>query len=87
VAPELLILDIMMPNRDGFSAAREIREKLPKVPILMVSTRDDEEMIAASKVAGAQGFVSKLDVPVVLLDAVEALLQGQNCFPNGAHPE
>ena len=37
-------------------------------------------MIAASKVAGAQGFVSKLDVPVVLLDAVEALLQGQNYF-------
>ncbi len=87
VAPDLVILDIMMPNRDGFSAAREIRQKLPKVPILMVSTRDDEEMIAASKVAGAQGFVSKLDVPVVLLDAVEALLQGRNYFPNGTHPE
>jgi DNA-binding NarL/FixJ family response regulator len=78
--PDLIILDVAMPIQGGFSAAKEIKKSFPDVPILILSMHDDPEMIRASKLAGAQGFITKTDVSAALLIAVEALLQGQTFY-------
>jgi DNA-binding NarL/FixJ family response regulator len=77
----------MMPLRDGFSATREIKRVLPNIPVLLISTRGDKETLAESKLAGAQGFVSKFDLSFELLKAVDALILGKTFFPDGIHSE
>jgi hypothetical protein len=81
----LIILDVVMPLRDGFSATREIKRVLPNIPVLLFSTSGDKETLAESKLAGAQGFVSKFDLSFKLLKAVDALIQGDTFFPDGIH--
>ena len=83
--PDLVILDVAMPVLDGFSAAERIKKALPSVPILMFSMHD--EVIQASKLVQAQGFVTKSEDASVLLDAVEALLRGENFFPDNGNLE
>ena len=85
--PDLIILDVAMPVLSGFSATKEIRKCLPDVPILILSMHDDPEMIRASKLAGAQGFITKMDVSAALLIAVDALLQGQTFYSNEAYKQ
>jgi DNA-binding NarL/FixJ family response regulator len=78
--PDLIILDVTMPLVDGFSAARQIRKILPGVRILILSMHNDPTIVERSRLAEAQGFVTKTDVVSTLLLAVEALLQGQTFF-------
>lgn len=85
--PDLVILDVAMPVLDGFSAAERIKKALPGVPILMFSMHDGPEVIQASKLVQAQGFVTKSEDASVLLDAVEALLRGENFFPDNGNLE
>jgi DNA-binding NarL/FixJ family response regulator len=82
--PDLIVLDVSMPILDGFSAAKQIKQALPTVPILMLSMHAGAEMVRASKAAGAQGFVTKTEVASVLLKAVDALLQGYTCFSDAS---
>ena len=80
--PDLVILDVAMPVLDGLSAAERIKKALPSVPILMFTMHDGPELILASKLVQAQGVVTKSEDASVLLDAVEALLRGENFFPD-----
>ena len=82
VNPNLIILDVTMPVLDGFSAAKEIKEVLPAVPILMLSIHDGPEMARGSRSVGAQGFITKAAANEVLLRAVDVLLTGGTFFPN-----
>jgi DNA-binding NarL/FixJ family response regulator len=79
--PDLIILDVTMPNLNGFAAARQIRTFLPEVPILILSMHEGHSVVREAQQAGAQGFVSKSDAGHVLLKAVDAVLQGQTFFP------
>lgn len=83
--PRLVILDISMPVVDGFSAAKQIREALPRVPILIYSADESPEAVEYSRAVGAQGFVNKNEIGEVLLKAVDVLLAGGTFFPNGNH--
>lgn len=85
--PDLVILDVAMPVLDGFSAAERIKKALPDVPILMFSMHDGPEVMQASKLAQAQGFVTKTEDASVLLNAVGALLRGENFFPVSSNLE
>ena len=80
--PDLIILDVAMPVLDGFSAAERIKKALPNVPILMFSMHDGPEVVQATKAAHAQGFVTKTEDASVLLNAVDALVQGEDFFPD-----
>lgn len=61
MAPDLILMDVDMPNMDGFSACREIRriETGAAVPIIMVTGGDDIEAVTSAYEAGATDFVSK----------------------------
>jgi two-component system nitrate/nitrite response regulator NarL len=83
--PDLIILDVTMPVLDGFRAAKKIREKLPEVPILMLSMHDGPEMVRMSRRVGAQGFINKSEISTVLLQAIDVLLAGGNFFANGEY--
>lgn len=79
--PDLIILDVTMPNLDGFAATRQIRTFLPEVPILILSMHQGHSAVREAQQAGAQGFVSKSEAGDVLLKAVDAVLDGRTFFP------
>jgi DNA-binding NarL/FixJ family response regulator len=83
--PDLIILDVMMPIKGGFAAAAEIKNALPNIPILLISTQHDGELVRESKMAGVQGFISKFDLRSALLKATDALLKGETFFVDGNH--
>jgi len=78
--PDLIILDITMPVLDGFSAAKEIREFLPKVPILFLSMHEGRHIEEQAKSVGAQGFVRKAEAGADLLNAVDCVLRNETFF-------
>jgi two-component system response regulator NreC len=78
--PDLIVLDITMPRLGGFDAAREIRKRHPKMPILFLSMHEGKHIVETAKAIPVQGFVMKNQVGQVLLDAVGALLNGHTFF-------
>ena len=56
--PDIAILDISMPKKDGITAAREIREKL-KIPIIFLTAAYDPETVKKAKAAGIAAFLTK----------------------------
>jgi DNA-binding NarL/FixJ family response regulator len=79
--PDLVVLDITMPVLSGLEAAREIRKILPRVPILILSMHESNQLIEEAKKVGVQGYVTKTQVGGTLLQAVDALLREENFFP------
>src|SRR4029077_5811820 len=79
--PDLIILDITMPILSGFEAAREIRKTMPKVPILILSMHESNQLIGETKKIGVQGYVTKTQVGSTLMDAVDKLLRHETFFP------
>ena len=73
-APDLVVMDIMMPELDGFSAAREIR-KTSAVPIIFLSARGEEYDRINGFESGADDYVVKPFSPKELLLRVEAILR------------
>src|SRR6267154_3175549 len=78
--PDLIILDISMPGIGGFEAARQIRIFLPDVPILFFTMHNTPQLFAIAQSVGAQGFVTKDQMAVTLLEAVDALRNKQTFF-------
>lgn len=57
--PELVLMDLSLPELDGFGAVRELRAAGAKVPIIIVSAYDDPETRARAQAAGANDYVTK----------------------------
>ncbi len=73
--PHLILLDLMLPLRNGFEVCREIREQDRSVPILILTARDEEPDIVRGLEAGADGYVTKPFGIRELLARAEALLR------------
>lgn len=74
LSPDLAILDVSMPVLDGFSAAREIRKRVPHTRIVIVSLSRTEAFIEVARKIGVHGYVMKSEGSAALLNAVEAAL-------------
>ena len=75
---DVAILDIRMPGMDGIAAAQAILERKPECRIIMLTTFNNEELVARSISAGAHGFLLKDADPEVLVTAVRNVAQGES---------
>jgi two-component system, NarL family, response regulator DevR len=76
--PDVVIMDIRLPDGSGIEATREIRALLPNTQVLMLTTFADDEALFASIMAGAAGYVLKQIKGADLVRAVQAVGSGQS---------
>jgi len=74
--PDLILLDIGLPKLNGIEAARQIRKLSPKSKILFVSQESSADIVREALGTGASGYVVKSDAGSELLEAVSAVLRG-----------
>ncbi len=77
--PDLVLLDIGMPNLNGIEAARQILANSPETNILILTVHDSQEVVREVLGVGARGFLLKSDAGRDLVTAVEAV-QGRQTF-------
>ena len=72
--PDLAVLDINMPNLNGFDLAQKLRER-SRIPILMLTARSEEEDVVRALSQGADDYLSKPFSPKILVARIRALLR------------
>ena len=80
LSPDVVLLDIAMPNLNGLEAARQILSVSPDIAILILTMHDSDHTIREVLRAGARGFLLKSDAGRDLVSAVEALEQQRTFF-------
>ena len=78
--PEVVILDIGMPNLNGLEATRQILKTNPQIKVLVLTLHDSDQVVQEVLNAGARGFLLKTDAARDLVAAVEALRRGKTYF-------
>ena len=78
--PDVLLLDIGMPNLNGLDATRQILAMMPEARILILTVHDSEQVVREVLAAGARGFLLKSDAGRDLLAAVEAVRHQRTYF-------
>jgi len=79
-SPDLVILDISMPNLRGLEAIKEIKSGYPRVKILVLTMHKKKEFIRQALSGGADGFLLKEDAGGELIQAVQAIRKGGKYF-------
>ena len=77
LAPDLVVLDLLMPGMDGVSATRAIRGASPRTHVVVLTSSDDDELAFAAIEAGAQSFLPKNLAGTTLLDALHDAARGE----------
>lgn len=75
--PDIIIMDINMPEMDGIEATRAIKEALPNTKILILTMYSDEAYLKEGLKAGASGYVLKRAVDTELISAIQTVLNGE----------
>lgn len=81
--PQVVVMDVRLPDRSGVEACREIRSADPNVRILMLTSYADEEAVFSSIVAGASGYLLKQIRGQELVRAIESVAAGQSLLDPG----
>ncbi len=82
VEPDVIVMDVMMPGKDGVDACREIMEELPNVQVLMLTASTAEDAVIEAVAAGATGYLQKHSGPEELAVAIRDLAQGKLRIPD-----
>jgi DNA-binding NarL/FixJ family response regulator len=83
--PDILVIDLAMPELNGLTATREILRALPKTEVVLLTMHNTEQVIREVLESGARGFVLKSDAGQNLVAAVKAVAAGKPFFtPNVA---
>jgi DNA-binding NarL/FixJ family response regulator len=74
--PDVVIMDVRLPDGSGVEACREIRQENPNTKVIMLTSYADDEAVFASILAGAAGYLLKQTRGQALAEAIEAVAQG-----------
>jgi two-component system, NarL family, response regulator NreC len=78
--PDLVIMDIGMPNLNGIEATAQIVKRNPSIGVIILSVHSDEEYLLRALTAGAKGYLLKESADVDLLRAVQSVAQRKSFF-------
>ncbi len=76
--PDVVVLDVRLPDKSGVEACRDIRERFPEVKVLMLTSFADEEALMAAILAGASGYVLKRIRSTELLGDIRRVGAGES---------
>ena len=74
--PDLIVVDIGMPQLNGLDATRQIKRLLPRVKVIVVTMNEDSGLVAEAFRAGATGYLLKYSAAHELLQAIQEILKG-----------
>ena len=83
--PDVVVMDIGMPNLNGFDATRLIRNAFPEMGVLILSQDESPETVKEAFRAGALGYVAKSNIRAQLQNAVKAVSYGKEFVTEGPH--
>jgi len=83
--PDVTLMDIRMPVRDGVAATRLIKEAYPEVKIVMLTTFNDDGYIASAIDAGADGYLLKSTPADGIVERIRAVEKGAMVFDSGVN--
>jgi len=72
---DIVVLDITMPEKDGLDALKELKQKRPKLPVLMLSIHPEDQYAVRTLKAGAAGYLTKASAPEELVRAIKKTLE------------
>jgi DNA-binding response OmpR family regulator len=83
---DLVVLDVMLPGKDGFTVAAELRQQRNFVPVLMLTARGRPEVVLKGVAAGADDYLAKPAELPILLARIGGLLRRSTWSKNGQKP-
>ena len=81
VSPDVVVMDVMMPRKDGVEACREIMEFAPETRVVMLTVADEETAVVEAVAAGATGYLQKETDRERLLSTVRGVFRGELRVP------
>jgi len=78
--PDLILLDLKMPDTTGFEGVISLRAANPRTPLCVISSLSGDEIVRQIRDLGASGFINKSEKREIIIAAVRQLLQGQDYF-------
>ncbi len=81
--PDVLLLDLIMPEVDGLTVLRQVAQEVPETKVLVLTSASDDRMVLPAVRAGAAGYVLKTISAAELAEAVRKVVQGEPVL----HPE
>jgi len=81
--PDVVIMDVRLPDGSGVEACREIRAERPETKVLMLTSYAHEEAVLASIMAGASGYLLKETRSQALIDAIQRVARGESLLDPG----
>src|SRR5262249_31741381 len=78
LAPDVVLMDVRMPDLDGISATREVAPDVPRVKVLVLTTFEQDDYVFGALRAGASGFLLKRTRPEDLIAAVHTIAAGDS---------
>ncbi|MEY2562225.1 MAG: hypothetical protein QOH88_418 [Verrucomicrobiota bacterium] len=78
--PDIVIMDMSMPELNGLDAAIQIRRRLPRTEILIFTAHETDELIREVFEAGAKSFIFKAEAHIYLVEAIQSLAQHKPYF-------
>ena len=83
-APDVIVMDVIMPVMDGIEACREITDRLPDTRVLMLTASNEQEAVVQSIAAGATGYLQKYSGKEQLLATLREVAEGEFRIPGSA---
>ena len=81
--PDLIVLDISMPEMDGIEVAEQLRQRNSKTKIVFLTVHEDSDFLEAALDAGARGYVVKSRMTSDLIPAIHAAMDGRSFISTG----